>query len=187
MSIGNLMNAWTLKTGNDKYYSTFTKRNIVQCSPWDIVSGISSIVGGGLSMITGGRDTHNAVQDNLHATYKVNGDLLINGAIGTLEDTKDGEYKVKAKGTIPEKYINKSNMIKMPGAKSRISEGVLNAFSGAFNLSAGIATLASSVMPASIMYGIGALSSGTAAAIRFIRSRNNLSVLSDSQPDGNEY
>lgn len=46
LSIGNLMNAWTLKTGNDKYYSTFTKRNIVQCSPWDIVSGISSIVGG---------------------------------------------------------------------------------------------------------------------------------------------
>ena len=181
LSIENHANVRPLKMGNDKQHSIFTKRNIVQCSPWDILSGISSIVGGGISMITGGRDTYNAIYDYSHNTYTIKNQnsILITNATGTLEEipnnTDNKVYKVKVEGNINninDIIINNNVDNKMPGATARIAEGILNTSSGILNLIAGATSMAGNIAP-SIMYGIGTLSSGGAALLRYLRSRSS--------------
>ena len=171
LSIGNHENVQLHKMVNHKKHITFDKRDVVQCSVWDFISGGSSIAGGLVSMITGGRDYFNALNDLNNNTYSIeDSSLSIQNARGTLEEIDTNYYKVKVKGYIAPNYGTPQNM---SGAMSRSYEGLFNGLSGMLNLGAGAASIAGGVVPASIMYGVGALSSGGAALLRYFRSRSS--------------
>ena len=172
LSIGNHVNTKPLQMKENKQYSIFTNGNIIQRNPWDILSGLASIVGGGVSMITGGRDSFNAYRDYKHTIYNVqNSNLIITNANGTLELIDNNNlslFKVKVVGDVDAASsivgVNRND------ARSRIVEGALNSASGVLNIGAGIASLLGGGWPL-VMYALSSLVSATAAGGRFIRSR----------------
>lgn len=172
ISMGSHWSVQLHKIGNNGKHTTFNKRDVVQCSLWDSISGGSSIAGGLISIITGGRDYFNAINDLNNKTYSIeNSSLSIRNATGTLEEIDTNNYKVKVKGYIePYQIPNYGTSQDMSGAMSRSYEGLFNGLSGMLNLGAGAASIVGGVVPATIMYGAGALSSGVAAFIRLFRS-----------------
>jgi len=134
------------------------------------------MLGGITALITGGRDSYNAIVDRSHTTYTItDSTITIDNATGTLEkvgNNDDNKYKVKVTGDIPNPQNQDENQdTTMPGATSRAVEGGCNALSGVLNAIAGGFSIAGSMAPAAFIYGAGALSSGIAAAIRYFRSR----------------
>lgn len=175
LSMSSHGNVQLHKIVDNRKYTTFDKRDVVQCSIWDSISGGSSIVGGLVSMITGGRDAYNAYHDYQHPTILLTNPIGLNmtNVTGSLEQINVGTYKAKIQGNLNPNVLPPAVGIRQgpPGTRRRMVEGGLNSIAGLLNMGAGVASLISGgKITAATLYGFGALSSGVAAGIRFWRS-----------------